>query len=87
MSNLLLVDTETDIEQELDAGDHLHAIPVCTFHRGPAWFPIAGTIVEAVCGKLFRWRSQKDNAKKCKPCGDFHGRKFNCSICGREIYG
>lgn len=82
-----LLDLETDLEAELTAGNHRHSIAVCADHRGPQWFPINGTIVEAVCGKLFRWRTHVKEAKKCIPCGHFQGKRFNCFVCNKEIFG
>lgn len=91
MSNQLLdVDYDFDIEEELSNDDLSHAIPFCVDHRGPEFFPVSGTIVQAICGRLLRIKqflARPPKHKKCTKCSAFQGKKFNCNFCGREIYG
>lgn len=84
------VDYDFDIEEELSNDDLSHAIPFCVDHRGAAFFPVAGTIVEAICGRLLRIRNhvvRPPKHKKCSKCSDFQGKTFNCYYCGREVFG
>lgn len=81
---------ELDIEEELRGDQFNHAIPFCNEHKSGAFFPVAGTIVEAICGKLIRIRqfiSHNRTKSSCPKCASFQGKKFNCYYCGKEVIG
>lgn len=90
LSNVLDVDTEFDIEAELEDDEYAHAIPFCYQHRGVEWFPVPGTIAQALCGRLIRVNNpimDDDNTKKkCDDCVKFHG-PTNCYVCGKQLWG
>lgn len=88
MLNLEETDLEFDIESEFEDAEHSHAIPFCYVHKDPEWFPVSGTIVQVLCGRLIRMRyfngyNPKD---KCEDCANFHGIT-NCYACGTVISG
>jgi hypothetical protein len=78
-------DTEIDVESEFIDDEHLHAIAFCYQHRGMEFFPVSGSIVEAICGRLIRVRIQTDSKKKCDECKK--PGKHHCYVCGKELYG
>jgi len=81
---------DLDIEEELKDDEYNHAIGFCNEHMSGAFFPVAGTIVEAICGKLIRVRQFVQGIspkKKCPKCSSFQGKIFHCHYCGKEIVG
>lgn len=81
---------DIDIEEELTNDEHAHAIPFCNEHHGPMWFPVSGSIVEAMCGKLIRIReylARPQEHKKCPKCSHFQGKIFHCYVCGKDVVG
>jgi hypothetical protein len=87
MPSLEQVDLEFDIDSELEDDEHSHAVPFCFEHKTPDWFPVSGTIVQVLCGRLIRIKQIAGaEQKKCEDCKKWHG-KTNCHVCGKEIYG
>lgn len=83
-------DLELDIDwdAELEDDEHSHAIPFCYLHKSPEWFPVSGSIVQVLCGRLIRIKNVLTDLtkKKCDECVNFRG-KTNCYVCGIEVYG
>ena len=64
---IITPDIEVDIEFELGNDEFGHALSYCTEHIDQK--PMSGTILQALCGRLFRvnWNL---NANKCPECAE-----------------
>lgn len=78
---ILTPDIDIDIEEELGNNEVGHAIASCTEHEHCR--PLSGTIVEGLCGRLFRvnWNL---NANKCPECAELFDKPKAgiCWVCG-----
>jgi hypothetical protein len=77
------MDSDWDIDAELNHEEIQHAIPVCIDHVGPEFHPPFGALANAVCGRLFRWN---EGAELCQECQDTMEGPFNCHVCGKDLY-
>jgi hypothetical protein len=86
----LFLNLDVDIEAELIDDEHSHAIPFCSDHRSQEWFPVAGSIVEVLCGRLIRIRhflgySPSKEKVPCTECVNFKGMA-RYYVCRRKVY-
>lgn len=78
---VLTPDIEIDIEEELGNEDFGHAIAYCPDHQENR--PLSGTIVQGLCGRLFRvnWENRGDKCPECAELFDVPN-SGRCWICG-----
>lgn len=82
---IITPDIEIDIEEELNDDEHAHAIAFCVQHRGPEWYPVSGSIVQVLCGRLIRIKGEAgSDKKKCDDCLNFKG-STQCHVCRRVV--
>lgn len=79
---ILDIDFDLDIEAELEDEEYTHALGFCYKHTDKRWHPVAGTIVQALCGRLLRSKG-KEGKDMCPECLEVaNGKTFPCYVCG-----